>query len=71
MLNDQAPLILDESVPATILPERFQRVTVEADTKAIREALEAAVAACYRIFKSQGCNIAAIAGHPPRNLFLG
>lgn len=37
----KAPLILDESVTATELPERFQRVNIEPDTKAIREALEA------------------------------
>lgn len=37
----KAPLILDESVPMTQLPEQFQRVSIEADTKAIREALEA------------------------------
>jgi t-SNARE complex subunit (syntaxin) len=37
----KAPLILDESVEATLLPERFRRVNIEPDTKAIREALEA------------------------------
>lgn len=37
----KAPLILDESKPVEELPERFQRVSLEADTKAIRQALEA------------------------------
>jgi DNA repair ATPase RecN len=37
----KAPLIIDESMDATSLPERFQRVSVEPDNKAIREALEA------------------------------
>lgn len=36
----KAPLILDESKPVQELPERFQRVSVEPDTKAIRQALE-------------------------------
>lgn len=36
----KAPLILDASVPATKLPERFQRVSIDPDTTAIREALE-------------------------------
>lgn len=36
----KAPLILDESVPANRLPEQFQRVSVDFDTTAIREALE-------------------------------
>ena len=36
----KAPLILDESVPVTQLPEQFQRVSIDPDTLAIREALE-------------------------------
>jgi len=36
----KAPLILDDSIPATQLPEQFQRVSIEPDTKAIREVLE-------------------------------
>ena len=36
----KAPLILDESVPVTQLPEQFQRVSIDPDTAAIREALE-------------------------------
>ena len=36
----KAPLILDESIPVTQLPEQFQRVSVDANTTAIREALE-------------------------------
>lgn len=34
------PLVLDESVPAAKLPEQFQRVSIDSDTTAIREALE-------------------------------
>lgn len=34
------PLILDESVPVTQLPERFQKVSIDPDTTAIRDALE-------------------------------
>lgn len=37
----KVPLILDDSIPATQLPEQFQRVSVDPDTAAIREALEA------------------------------
>jgi hypothetical protein len=37
----KAPLILDENVPATQLPERFRRVSIDADIIAIRQALEA------------------------------
>ncbi len=36
----RAPLILDESIPVTELPEQFQRVSVDPNTTAIREALE-------------------------------
>ena len=36
----KAPLILDESVPVTQLPERFQKVSIDPNTAAIREALE-------------------------------
>lgn len=36
----KAPLILDESVPMTQLPEQFQRVSIDPDTTAIRDALE-------------------------------
>ena len=36
----KAPLILDENVAVTSLPEQFQRVTIDADTTAIREVLE-------------------------------
>ncbi len=36
----KAPLILDESVPVTQLPEQFQKISVDADTAAIREVLE-------------------------------
>ena len=36
----KAPLILDESVPVTQMPEQFQKVTIDPDTAAIREALE-------------------------------
>lgn len=36
----RAPLILDENLAVTSLPEHFQRVTIDADTTAIREALE-------------------------------
>ncbi len=39
--NDgKAPLIFDESVPVNQLPERFQKVSIDANTAAIREALE-------------------------------
>lgn len=34
------PLILDESVPVTQLPERFQKVSIDPDATAIRDALE-------------------------------
>jgi len=34
------PLILDDSIPVTQLPEQFQRVSVDPDTAAIRSALE-------------------------------
>lgn len=37
----KAPLILDDSIPVTQLPERFQKVSIDADTTAIREALDA------------------------------
>ena len=37
----KAPLILDDSIPVTQLPEQFQRVSIDADTEMIREALEA------------------------------
>ena len=37
----KAPLILDESVPVTNLPEQFQKVSIDANTAAIREALAA------------------------------
>lgn len=37
----RAPLVLDESVLAAQLPEQFQRVSIDPDTTAIREALEA------------------------------
>ena len=37
----KAPLILDQSVPSTSLPERFQKVSIEPNTTAIRNALEA------------------------------
>jgi len=33
-------LILDESVPVAKLPERFQKVSIDPNTMAIREALE-------------------------------
>jgi hypothetical protein len=36
----KAPLILDESVPVAKLPERFQKVSIDPNTVAIREALE-------------------------------
>lgn len=36
----KAPLIFAQPITAAELPERFQRVSVETDTKAIREALE-------------------------------
>ena len=36
----KAPLILDETVPVTQLPERFQKVSIDPDTTAIRDALE-------------------------------
>ena len=34
------PLILDESIPVSQLPEQFQKVSIDPDTTAIREALE-------------------------------
>ncbi|MBD2180493.1 siphovirus Gp157 family protein [Aerosakkonema funiforme] len=37
----KAPLLLDESVSPTELPEKFQKITVEPDKTAIRAALEA------------------------------
>lgn len=37
----KAPLILDDSIPVTQLPEQFQRISIDADTAKIREALEA------------------------------
>ncbi len=37
----KAPLILKDGVPATDLPERFQKVSIDPNTSAIREALEA------------------------------
>lgn len=37
----KAPLILDESVSASELPDKFQKVSVEPDKTAIRSALEA------------------------------
>lgn len=37
----KAPLVISDSILATELPEQFQRVTVEPNTAAIREALEA------------------------------
>lgn len=40
-VGGKLPLIVDEEYSPTQLPERFQKVSVEADTKAIREALEA------------------------------
>ncbi len=36
----KAPLILDESIPVTQLPEQFQRVSIDPNTTTIREALE-------------------------------
>ena len=36
----KAPLILDEELSPTDLPERFQKVSINANTAAIREALE-------------------------------
>ena len=36
----RAPLILDENLAVTSLPEHFQKVSIDADTTAIREALE-------------------------------
>lgn len=36
----KAPLIMDESVPVTTLPEQFQKVSINPDTTAIREVLE-------------------------------
>ena len=36
----RAPLILDENLAVTSLPEHFQKVSIDADTAAIREALE-------------------------------
>ncbi len=36
----KAPLILDDSVSATQLPEQFQKVSIDPNTAAIREALE-------------------------------
>ena len=36
----KAPLILDENLAVTSLPEQFQKVSIDADTAAIREALE-------------------------------
>lgn len=37
----KAPVILEQSISPTELPKQFQKVSVEPDTKAIREALEA------------------------------
>lgn len=37
----KAPLILDDSIPVAQLPEQFQKVSIDADTAAIRAALEA------------------------------
>jgi hypothetical protein len=37
----KSPLIVDQSVLATKLPERFQKVSIDPDTTAIRQALEA------------------------------
>ncbi len=37
----RAPLVIDETVPVTQLPEQFQKVSIDANTAAIREALEA------------------------------
>lgn len=37
----KAPLVLDESVLVIQLPERFQKVSIDIDTAAIREVLEA------------------------------
>ena len=34
------PLIIDESVPVTQMPEQFQKVSIDPDTAAIRDALE-------------------------------
>lgn len=36
----KAPLIIDDSVPVAQLPERFQKVSIDPNTVAIREALE-------------------------------
>ena len=36
----KAPLILDESIPVTQLPEQFQKVSIDPNTTAIRVALE-------------------------------
>ena len=36
----RAPLILDENLAVTSLPEHFQKVSIDADTAAIRDALE-------------------------------
>ena len=36
----KAPLILDENLAITSLPEHFQKVSIDADTAAVREALE-------------------------------
>ena len=36
----RAPLILDENLAVASYPEQFQRVSIDADTTAIREAIE-------------------------------
>jgi hypothetical protein len=40
-VGGKVPLILDDSVPVTQMPERFQKISIDPDTTAIRLALEA------------------------------
>lgn len=51
------PLILDESIPVEEIPEKFQRVNVEPDTKAIRQALEAGEELDFARLGSRGASI--------------
>ncbi len=53
----KAPLILNDSVPATQLPEQFQRVSIDPDTAAIRAVLEAGEQLTFARLGERGASI--------------
>ena len=53
----KVPLILDESVPVTQLPEQFQKVSIAPDTAAIRSALEAGETLLFAHFGERGTSM--------------